>query len=103
MLKVSKPHLALIQTILKKYLPDCEVRAFGSRVQGKERKYSDLDLVVLGKGKIERHRLVLLKEAFEESSLPFRLDILDFHRMTPEFKKAIGHHFVLIQEPSHTP
>jgi len=34
-----------IQDILQRLVPDCEVRAFGSRVRGAAKPYSDLDLI----------------------------------------------------------
>lgn len=45
MIDVSPDHLAEVQAILREHVPECEVRAFGSRVQETAKPYSDLDLV----------------------------------------------------------
>ena len=57
MIDVSPYHLKIIQKILHKHVPDCEVRAFGSRVTWTAKDYSDLDLAVVGKKK-NSHRNV---------------------------------------------
>lgn len=41
MIDLPPHHLTTVQRILAEHLPDCEVRAFGSRVTGKARKHSD--------------------------------------------------------------
>ena len=55
MIDLQPDHLALIQTILAQHVPQAEVRAFGSRVTGAARNYSDLDLVVC-RQKIDRKK-----------------------------------------------
>jgi len=77
MIDVPAHHLKTIKGILAEYAGDCEVRAFGSRGNGTAKEYSDLDLAIVGKGKIERRVKMLLREAFEESDLPFRVDVID--------------------------
>jgi predicted nucleotidyltransferase len=99
MINVEKKHLALIKDVLSKYVSDCEVRIFGSRLTDKAKSYSDLDLVVIGKEKIKRQTLIRLKEEFEASDLPFRIDLLDWHRISEAFHKIIQKQYVVLQEP----
>ena len=40
--------LDIVRTILARHVPEREVRAFGSRVSGPAKKFSDLDLAVMG-------------------------------------------------------
>lgn len=75
--------------ILKKFVPDCEVRAFGSRVQGTHKKYSDLDLALISDKSIPIRTMALLKEAFSESDLPFKVDLVDWAMISEEFRKVI--------------
>ena len=89
MIDVPAQDLKIIKQILKKYVPDCEIRAFGSRVTGKAKAYSDLDLVITGAKKLERKTMVFLKEAFEESKLNFRVDIVDWHAIAKSFREVI--------------
>ena len=52
MVDMSDADLAVVLGILAQHVPDCMVRAFGSRVRGGARPYSDLDLVVIGSAPI---------------------------------------------------
>lgn len=48
MIGVSLRPLETIRRILSEIVPEYEMRAFGSRVAGRAKPYSDLDLVVVG-------------------------------------------------------
>jgi len=89
MIDLAPRHLEKVRTILRQHVPQCEVRAFGSRVSRTAKDYSDLDLALVGAGKLNADALRHLKEAFEESDLPFRVDVLDWHDTSPEFQKVI--------------
>jgi len=78
-------------------MPKVEIRAFGSRVTGNARGYSDLDLVIVSQEKINRKSLYRLEEAFEESDLPFRVDVLDWRRISESFRKVIEQAYEVIQ------
>ena len=49
-LHLSPKHRAVIEALLRKHLPDVEVWAYGSRVNGQSHDGSDLDLVLRGPG-----------------------------------------------------
>lgn len=89
MIKVRDDQLEIIIDILNKYVPNCEVRAYGSRYKGDSKEYSDLDLAIVGKEKLDRKLLMDLREAFEESNLPFRVDVLDWNGISEEFRNVI--------------
>ena len=97
MIDVSARDLKIIKQILKKHVVDCEIRAFGSRVTGKAKAYSDLDLVIVGAVRIERKTMVILKEAFEDSTLSFRVDIIDWQTISKSFKDIIESGYDIIQ------
>jgi type I restriction enzyme S subunit len=96
MIDLAPDHLAKVRTILRQHVPQCEVRAFGSRVNWTAKAYSDFDLAVVGSGKLSADTLRHLKEAFEESDLPFRVDVLDWHATSPEFQKVIEKQYEVI-------
>ena len=98
MIDVSARHLETVKHILATYLPECEVRAFGSRAAWTARGYSDLDLALVGERRLEPDVLRLLREAFEESDLPFRVDVLDWHATSESFRKVIERQFEVLQE-----
>lgn len=97
MIDVAECYLETIQRILAQYVGDCEVRAFGSRSNGTATEHSDLDLAIVGKGKIERRVKMLLREAFEESDLPFRVEIIDFNTLSDSFRAIIEEKYEVIQ------
>jgi len=89
MIKVSEKELQIIAGIFYKFVPDCEVRIFGSRYNGNVKEYSDLDCAIIGKNKIDWKIIADMKSAFEESDLPYRVDLLDWNAISPEFRKTI--------------
>ena len=91
-------HLAAVERILAEHVPECEVRAFGSRATWTARDYSDLDLAVVGEAPLHWRTLSRLKEAFEESRLPMRVDVLDWHTISESFRDEIERDFVVVQE-----
>ena len=99
MIDVSPKGLITIKSILEAHVPDCEVRAFGSRVSWTAKDHSDLDLVIVGSAKLENGKLDHVKSSFEESSLPFRVDVLDWHRISSEFQRNIEKNCTVIKKP----
>ena len=95
-LDVSIEHLKIIQEILKRYMPDHTVWAFGSRVKGTARKTSDLDLCILGSEPLSFYQLAELQDALSLSSIPYRVDIVDWMSITPEFRKMIQENYVVL-------
>ena len=91
-------HLATVKAILAEHVPDCEVRAFGSRATWTAKDYSDLDLAVVGKGALDWETLGRLQEAFEESTLPMRVDVLDWHAIAESFRKVIEQDYAVLQD-----
>lgn len=97
MIDIKSEYLDLIKFILNKHVADCEVWAFGSRVNGTPKLYSDLDLVIIGSKKIEKKILYAIENDFEESILPFRVDVLDWFRISENFQKIIKSNFEIIR------
>ncbi|MCX5751488.1 MAG: nucleotidyltransferase domain-containing protein [Candidatus Saganbacteria bacterium] len=97
MISLTEEELLTVKSILAKNIPDCEVLAFGSRVKGKAKKYSDLDVVVVGKEKLGLRKMAEIKEAFQTSRLPFRVEVLDWHRIPDHFKEIIKSKQEIIQ------
>ena len=97
MIDLPPEQLTLIKNILVEQVPGLEVRAFGSRVTGGAKPYSDLDLVVVGEQALPLDVYFRLKDRFEESNLPIRVDVLDWHRISEEFRQLIEQGFQIIQ------
>jgi predicted nucleotidyltransferase len=83
-------HLALVERILAEHVPGVQVRAFGSRVVGRARPHSDLDLALMAPAPVALPILARLALAFEESDLPFRVDLVDWARTSEPFRRVIA-------------
>ena len=83
-------HFQEVRAILQRFVPNTKVYAFGSRVKLTAKAHSDLDLVVQGETGLSLKQMQLLEEAFSESDLPFRVDVLDWHAISPEFREQIA-------------
>jgi len=69
-----------IRTVLEKY-PDVEVvHLFGSRAKGNYRAGSDIDLAIMNGG-LDKMKIASIQDDFEESSLPYNVDLVDFTRL----------------------
>ncbi|WP_371414700.1 nucleotidyltransferase family protein [Chlorobaculum sp. 24CR] len=79
----------MVRNFLNPFVPEAEIIVFGLRVHGTAKPWSDLDLAIKAKSALDWKLLEEIKEAFQESELPFRVDILVWNEITPAFRKAI--------------
>lgn len=100
MIDLLPEQLAIVSRLLATHVPDCEVRAFGSRVTGKTKPYSDLDIALIAPARLPILRLAALREAFAESTLPIRVDVLDWHAISDAFRDVIASNSELLQTPA---
>jgi len=77
-----------ILELLKRYIPDTRVWAYGSRVKRCSTVKSDLDMVAFSTPE-QRLAISDLREAFEESSLPFRVDLFVWDEVPAPFCRQI--------------
>lgn len=89
MLDLKAGELETIKKILEKRVPGAQVIAFGSRVAGTAAAHSDLDLAIKAAAALSFSTLGNLKMDFEESTLPFRVDVADWNSISAEFRKII--------------
>ena len=83
--------------LIKRHLPNTTAWVYGSRVKWTSRPQSDLDLVVFTEPDQER-RVSELREAFEESNLPFRVDLFVWDAVPEQFRKQIEAEHVVLME-----
>lgn len=76
-----------IKEIISSYinLDEYEVYLFGSRVNGKHRPDSDLDVLIEDDESIPPETVTKIEEAFEESDLPYKVDIVIRSRISDDF------------------
>jgi predicted nucleotidyltransferase len=81
--------LALVRAILRRHVPGCRVWVFGSRATGRAKPMSDLDLAIEDGQSLSLIELGGLAEAFEESDLPMKVDVVDLSQASPAFRRII--------------
>ncbi len=92
----------LVRALLAQHLPDTEVWAYGSRVKGTSTPKSDLDLVAFATPD-QAAAVGDLREAFEESDLPFRVDLFVWDEVPESFRPRIEEDYAAIATRRSTP
>ena len=99
---IAPEEAAVVRSILQSRIPDRPVWAFGSRTKGKARRRSDLDLAVGGNEPLSLRTRSELAEDFDQSDLPYRVDVVDLATITPEFRSNIEPHFIPFETTCQT-
>jgi len=87
---IRTDHLRIVQDVLQRHLPaGVKVWVFGSRATWVTKDSSDLDLALEGDGKIPARSLTALESAFEDSDLPYAVDVVDVNRIGPRFRRIV--------------
>jgi predicted nucleotidyltransferase len=81
-INISDKHLAIIKNILRKY--NYSFYLFGSRITDKAKQFSDVDLFYTDDIPIKH--LLQLEEEFENSDLPYKVDLVDYNKCDHEFQ-----------------
>ena len=98
-LHLPKRYLQMVQAILQTHLPNAEVWAYGSRVNGDYYEASDLDLVVRQPEDLSRQQINLdeVIDAFSESNLPIIVQLVDWARIPESFHDEIMAKYAVIK------
>ncbi|NBP02721.1 MAG: nucleotidyltransferase domain-containing protein [Proteobacteria bacterium] len=94
MIALEQSEKKIIWEIIKQY--PYQFYIFGSRIKGTAKKFSDLDICV--KGPISRIELFNLKSDFDDSDLPYKIDLSWWDDCTKEFKEQISNQLLLITQ-----
>ena len=87
----------LVLRILHEQAPKTEVWAFGSRARRTAKPYSDLDLALITDKPLSLAQLACIKDAFDSSDLPIRVDLVDWASASDAFRRIIELDRVLVQ------
>ena len=82
---LQEKYFKIVQKILQKY--PYKFYVFGSRATGSAKKTSDLDLAI--KEPIPTLELGKIYEDFDQSNLPYLVDIVDLTKVSQDFVKMI--------------
>ncbi len=97
-LHLLSKHRRVLEALLQKHLPDVEVWAYGSRVNGRSHDGSDLDLALRGPdlNEIPMSKLGEFEEAVRESNIPFLVEARDWARLPERFHREIEREHVVL-------
>ena len=100
---ITTAERSTVLALLEHHLPGTTAWGYGSRAKWISRPQSDLDLVVFSTPE-QRRQVGNLREAFEESDLPFRVDLFVWDAMPESFRKQIeSEHVVLVEGACSAP
>lgn len=88
-MKLSDKHISIIENILKHHFEGARILAFGSRVTGINKEFSDLDLAIDNNTPLSTIDLANAKQDFIDSDLPFSVDLIDLNKVDKAFKTSI--------------
>ncbi|NUQ69809.1 MAG: nucleotidyltransferase domain-containing protein [Chthonomonadales bacterium] len=88
MIALAPEHLCIVRSILNRHVPGLEVRAFGSRVSGRPKPWSDLDLAIVADSALPLLTLALLKDDLRESDLPMRVDVVEWRDLPASIRNG---------------
>ena len=95
---IGPADLETVRRILQGHVPELDVWAFGSRVSWTARETSDLDIALMATEPLDVMRLAEMREAFVQSDLPFRVDIVDWSSTSKAFQNIIERNHVAVQK-----
>ena len=100
MIDLRPDHLALVQGTLSAEIPEATVWVFGSRANWSSSDTSDLDLALEATPPLSRDHLGRLQSLFDTSTLPFRVDLVDWGKVDDDFRAAVDDDRILLQRPT---
>ena len=78
--------MEVIISSLKKLNID-QIVLFGSRAKGNHQTSSDFDIAI--KGKVDKSKLLEIKEKIEDKIFPYSIDIVVYDELDEKFKKIV--------------
>lgn len=78
-----------------------QLKLFGSRARGDARRTSDIDLALVGEQPVAVADMAALREALEESGVPFRVDLVDYASAPIQLRAAIDREGIAWPVPSN--
>jgi predicted nucleotidyltransferase len=86
---ITEQEQQIIIDILNKYSDKYSFYYYGSRVKGTFEKNSDLDILIKGNEEMPLILLGEIKEAFDNSKLPYVVNFSDYYSLDKDFYNRI--------------
>ncbi|EKE14798.1 MAG: DNA polymerase beta subunit [uncultured bacterium] len=90
MIMIDEKTKNIIKKIIFRFLDSQKnkVFIFGSHALGNAVKFSDIDIGIQSDKVIDLIELSAIEEVFEESDLPYKVEVVDFSTVSEQFKKV---------------
>jgi len=90
-INIESKYLELVKNIIKSVLQDenLKIYVFGSRATGKAKQYSDLDIALKSDSKIDSNKMSKIATELEDTTIPYKVDIIDLNDISEAFKNCI--------------
>ncbi len=92
---IEPRHLEMVHNILASHIPHKTVWGYGSRIKWTATERSDLDIVVFDASDRE---LGILKDCFDESDIPFVVQIASWEDIPADFQENIAEKYYVLQD-----
>ncbi len=96
MIDLPQNQLEQLCEIVKRHLHGAGVFAFGSRVNGRAKMLSDLDLILKSAAMLPWRTLPELRGAFEASDFPITVDVVDWNNCTEKLQSRVAPQLVQV-------
>ncbi len=85
---LEEKYIIRIREIFEKYLqPKDRLFVFGSSVE--EEKFGDVDLAIVSESDETNKLIYKIKDALEESTLPYKFDVVDINKTKDPFRTRV--------------
>ena len=85
---LTEAQVQTVRGVFDAVMPGAQVWVFGSRATGRARPFSDLDLLVAPA--LDWVQRAALRDAFERSDLPFRVDLVEADGLSVGFAARVN-------------
>lgn len=96
MIDLEPKYIEFIKSTINQELKNYKLYIFGSRVKNKAKQYSDIDIAIDSAELTDKIKSKL-EFLFEDSTIPYEIDIVDLNNITQSFKNLIEDDLVEIK------
>lgn len=95
MIDLEKKYINFIKNTISSMIHNYKLYIFGSRAKNRAKKYSDIDLAIDSQ-ELTPQIKTKLEFTFENSTLPYEVDIINLNDIDNKFKDLIQKDFIKI-------
>ena len=95
-LNLKNIYIDFINEQINSIIPNVEIYIFGSRTQDKALEYSDVDIALKSMSVIDINIILKIRSLFQNSTFPYKVDIIDLNAIDEGFFNIIKKDLVKI-------